>query len=78
MSQNRLNWVGNDLTSVPAKFGDPGTSRTVTKEVYWSGVDVFMKMARKWHESQKIARKWHETAIGQFIVPKRLVMMSDR
>ena len=41
-------------------------------------VDVFMKMARKWHESQKIARKWHETAIGHFIVPKQLVMMSDR
>ena len=36
MTQNRLNWVGIDLTSVPAKFGDPGTSRTVTKEVYWS------------------------------------------
>ena len=30
MSQNRLNWVGIDLTSVPAKFGGPGTSRTVT------------------------------------------------
>ena len=40
-------------------------------------VDVFMKMARKWHESQKIARKWHETAIGHFIVPKQLVIMSD-
>ena len=41
-------------------------------------VDVFMKMARKWHESQKIARKWHETAKGHFIVPKQFVMMSDR
>ena len=30
MSQNRLIWVGIDLTSVPAKFGGPGTSRTVT------------------------------------------------
>ena len=27
MSQNRLNWVGIDLTSVPAKFGGPGTSK---------------------------------------------------
>ena len=43
-----------------------------------SRVDVFMKMARKWHESQKIARKWHETAKGHFIVPKQFVMMSDR
>ena len=25
MSQNRSNWVGIDLTSVPAKFGGPGT-----------------------------------------------------
>ena len=30
MSQNRLIWVGIDLTSVPAKFGGPGKSRTVT------------------------------------------------
>ena len=30
MPQNRLTWLGIDLTSVPAKFGGPGTSRTVT------------------------------------------------
>ena len=34
MSQNRLNWVGIDLTSVPAKFGGPGTSRTVTMAMF--------------------------------------------
>ena len=28
MSQNRLIWVGIDLTSVPAKFGGPRTSIT--------------------------------------------------
>ena len=28
---NRLIWVGIDLTSVPAKFGGPGTSGTVTR-----------------------------------------------
>ena len=34
MSQNRLIWVGIDLTSVPAKFGGPGTSRTVTMAMF--------------------------------------------
>ena len=34
MSQNRLNWVGIDLTSVPAKFGGSGTSRSVTMALY--------------------------------------------
>ena len=62
MSQNRLNWVGIDLTSVPAKFGDPGTSRTVTKEVYWSASDplifqsgVFNVTARACHEVRPCA-----------------------
>ena len=31
ISQNRLIWVGIDVKSVPAKFGAPGTSRTVTR-----------------------------------------------
>ena len=44
MSQNRLNWVGIDLTSVPAKLGVPGTSRTVTKEVYWSASDPLISI----------------------------------
>ena len=33
MSQNRLIWVGIDVTSVPAKFGAPRTSRTGF--IYW-------------------------------------------
>ena len=44
MSQNRLNRVGIDLTSVPEKFGDPGTSRTMTKEVYWSASDPLISI----------------------------------
>ena len=52
MSQNRLNWVGIDLTSVPAKFGGPGSSRTVTitvpnlapkSRILWSKVGTKME-----------------------------------
>ena len=34
MSRNRLIWVGIDQTSVPAKFGGPGTSRTATMAMF--------------------------------------------
>ena len=52
MSQNRLIWVGIDLTSVPAKFGGPGSSRTVTitvpilapkSRILWSKVGTKME-----------------------------------
>ena len=52
ISQNRLICVGIDLTSVPAKFGGPGTSRTVIitvpilapkSRILWSKVGTKME-----------------------------------
>ena len=78
MAHNRLNWVGIDLTSVPAKFGDPGTSRTVTKEVYWSESMYSCNLAPKWHHCQKIVKKWHQAVKLHFFAPNSTFDVPDR
>ena len=52
MSQNRLIWVGIDLTSVPAKFRGPGTSRTVTITV--------PRLAPKSRDKDTLEPSWDE------------------
>ena len=51
MSQNRLNWVGIDLTSVPAKFGGPGTSRTVTMAWFQNCPNFSPKYPDFWNQT---------------------------
>ena len=51
MSQNRLIWVGIDLTSVPAKFGGPGTSRTVTMAMFQNCPNFSPKYPDFWNKA---------------------------
>ena len=56
MSKNRLNWVGIDLTSVPAQLADPSTSRTVTEEVYWSASDPVISIRSFYCHGSRLSR----------------------
>ena len=51
MSQNRLNGVGIDLTSVPAKFEGPGTSRTVTLALFQNCPNFSPKYPDFWSQT---------------------------
>ena len=51
MPQNRLIWVGIDLTSVPAKFGGPGTSRTVTMAMFQNCPNFSPKYPDFWNKA---------------------------